>query len=258
MPSPQRSACVVIALTVAGLVLTACTQSEAKSAASSSVASPSLTTRSASPAPGSSAPTTPASAGLAAVATGPKVTVYTQPAGKSMAVLANPIPSGAPLTFLVSTQQADWVQVQLAQRPNGSTGWVKADDVTLQSLTYSLRVSTKTNTMTLSRNGKVTQTFPVATGTGGTPTPQGSFYLTELLAPRNAGYGPYAFGVSAFSTVLNTFGGGPGQIGLHGTDDTGSIGRAASHGCIRMRNKDITTLARLLPLGTPITVTRAA
>jgi len=94
----------------------------------------------------------------------------------------------------------------------------------------------------------------VATGTGGTPTPHGHFYLTELLAPTNAGYGPYAFGLSAFSDVLSSFGGGPGQIGLHGTDDAASIGKAASHGCIRLANPDITELAQLLPLGTPITI----
>jgi len=97
-------------------------------------------------------------------------------------------------------------------------------------------------------------TYTAATGTGGTPTPHGSFYLTELLAPTNTGYGPYAFGLSAFSEVLNSFGGGPGQIGLHGTDDAASIGTAASHGCIRVSNADITTLAKLLPLGTPITI----
>lgn len=168
--------------------------------------------------------------------------------------LANPIPAGAPLTFLVSARQSDWVQVQLAQRPNGGTGWVAADTVTLNSLSYSLHVSTEGNTLTLYHAGTIVRTFPVATGTGGTPTPDGSFYLTELLAPRNAGYGPYAFGVSAFSTVLNSFGGGPGQIGLHGTDDATSIGKAASHGCIRMQNADISTLAHLLPLGTPITI----
>ena len=258
MLSSHRSCCAVVALAVAGLLVTGCTQQETQSAASrTAIASPPAPTGSASRTPAtSSAPATPV--GLAAVAIGPKVTVYEQPAGKRLAALANPISSGAPLTFLVSRRNGDWVEVQLAQRPNGSTGWVRSDDVTLQSLTYSLRVSTKTNTLTLSRNGKVTRTFPVATGTGGTPTPHGSFYLTELLAPRNAGYGPYAFGVSAFSTVLNNFGGGPGQIGLHGTDDAGSIGSAASHGCIRMRNKDITTLARLLPLGTPITVTDGA
>ena len=247
VPPPHLSLGKLVTFVAAGLLLAGCTQQAPHPAASPTViAAP---TRSASPTPAAPAPV-----GFAAAATGPKVAVYNQPAGTVTEKLDNPIPSGAPLTFLVSSRQDGWVQVQLAQRPNGSTGWVKADDVTLQSLSYSLRVSTETNTMTLSLNGTVIETFPVATGTGGTPTPHGSFYLTELLAPRNAGYGPYAFGVSAFSTVLNTFGGGPGQVGLHGTDDAASIGTAASHGCIRMRNTDITTLAQLLPLGTPITV----
>lgn len=98
------------------------------------------------------------------------------------------------------------------------------------------------------------QTYRVGTGTGGRPTPHGSFYLTELLRPINAGYGPFAFGLSGFSNVLTSFGSGPGQIGLPGTDDASRIGRAASHGCIRMSNTDITALAKLLPLATPITV----
>jgi lipoprotein-anchoring transpeptidase ErfK/SrfK len=54
--------------------------------------------------------------------------------------------------------------------------------------------------------------------------------------------------------VLSSFGGGPGQIGLHGTDDAASIGQSASHGCIRLSNDEITELATLLPLGTPITI----
>jgi lipoprotein-anchoring transpeptidase ErfK/SrfK len=115
-------------------------------------------------------------------------------------------------------------------------------------------VSTENNTLTLLKLDAVVKEYPVATGTGGTPTPHGSFYLTELLAPSNPGYGPYAFGLSAFSDVLSSFGGGPGQIGLHGTDDAASIGSAASHGCVRMTNDDITALAQLLPLGTPITI----
>ncbi|HEV7148765.1 MAG TPA: L,D-transpeptidase, partial [Pedococcus sp.] len=94
-----------------------------------------------------------------------------------------------------------------------------------------------------------------ATGTGGTPTPVGSFFLTELLAPTNPGYGPYAYGLSAFSDVLTSFGGGPGQIGLHGTSEAGSIGHSSSHGCIRLSNADITTLAKILPLGTPVNIT---
>lgn len=242
------SAPVTAATIVAGLLLTGCAQQGVHAPSTHSVAAPARTP---TPTP---TPSGPAPVGIAATATAASVAVYDQPAGKVIETLANPIPAGAPLTFLVSARQTDWIQVQLAQRPNGSTGWVAASTVQLSTLSYSLHVSTEANTLTLSRNGTTVQSFPVATGTGGTPTPHGSFYLTELLAPRNSGYGPYAFGLSAFSTVLNSFGGGPGQIGLHGTDDQSSIGKAASHGCIRMQNADITTLAHLLPLGTPITI----
>ena len=48
--------------------------------------------------------------------------------------------------------------------------------------------------------------------------------------------------------------GGDGMVGLHGTDAPGSIGRAVSHGCIRIGNADISKLALMLPLGTPLIV----
>jgi hypothetical protein len=40
--------------------------------------------------------------------------------------------------------------------------------------------------------------------------------------------------------------------GLHGTDEPGSIGRSASHGCVRLRNEDIETLYRIVPVGTVV------
>jgi lipoprotein-anchoring transpeptidase ErfK/SrfK len=248
MPPPRLILSPIAAVIAVGLLLSGCAQQAPPAAPTHFVAAPART-----PTP-TSTPSSPAPVGIAATATGSSVAVYDQPGGTVTETLANPIPAGAPLTFLVSARQTGWIQVQLAQRPNGSTGWVDSGSVQLTTLSYSLHVSTQANTLTLAQYGKPVQTFPVATGTGGTPTPHGSFYLTELLAPRNSGYGPYAFGLSAFSTVLNSFGGGPGQIGLHGTDDQSSIGTAASHGCIRMQNTDITTLAHLLPLGTPIAI----
>ena len=90
------------------------------------------------------------------------------------------------------------------------------------------------------------------------PTPTGTYFIVELLKQPNPHgvYGPYAFGLSAFSNVLTSFGGGPGQIGLHGTDDPSRLGTNVSHGCIRISNVGITKLARLLPLGTPVLITR--
>ncbi len=40
--------------------------------------------------------------------------------------------------------------------------------------------------------------------------------------------------------------------GLHGTDEPASIGRAASHGCVRLRNEDIEALFRIVPIGTVV------
>jgi L,D-transpeptidase catalytic domain len=107
-----------------------------------------------------------------------------------------------------------------------------------------------------SEDGRVTARFPAAVGRSVLPTPTGRYFLVELLKQPdpNGVYGPYAFGTSAFSKVLYHFGGAPGQIGIHGTDEHGSIGHSVGHGCIRLRNRDIVRLAHVLPLGTPITI----
>lgn len=66
-------------------------------------------------------------------------------------------------------------------------------------------------------------------------------------------YGPLAFGTSARSPVLTDWPDG-GFVGIHGTDRPGSLPGRVSHGCIRMRNPDIVRLGKLMPVGTPITV----
>ncbi|WIB36310.1 MULTISPECIES: L,D-transpeptidase family protein [unclassified Curtobacterium] len=247
----------VVAVVLTGTLTPAPAPAPAPSATRAAV--PSATTT-VTPSPSASArPTDPAAVDAPAsttiaAASGPSVPVSAAPGGPATDQLANPLSSGAPLVFRVVDQRDGWVQVQLAQRPNGSTGWVPDSAVSLSTTDYAIVVTEASNTLDLYRAGEVVDSYPVATGTGGTPTPTGRFALTELLAPTNDGYGPYAYGTTAFSDVLNSFGGGPGQIGLHGTDDATSIGTDASHGCIRMRNADITALAGRLPLGTPIQV----
>lgn len=195
----------------------------------------------------------PASSTVAAVLSS-EIAISGTPGGADQQTLPNPQASGAPLVFLVIAQQDGWLEVQLPQRPNGSTGWVAARAVEISTTSFALVVTTETNTLDLYDGGVLVETYSVATGTGGTPSPKGRFALTELLAPTNEGYGPFAYGTTAFSDALNSFGGGPGQIGLHGTDDEASLGSDSSHGCIRMNNDDISELAARLPLGTPIQI----
>jgi lipoprotein-anchoring transpeptidase ErfK/SrfK len=196
---------------------------------------------------------------FAATAKTASVDVYDLPGGTGhrLRSLANPQPSGAPLTFLVKDVRGpDWVEVFLPVRPNGSSGWVHTEDVAVSAVTFRVDVHVKKHVLYVFENGARRASYPIGVGTENTPTPGGVFYLKELLIPTNKGgfYGPFAYGLSGFSNVLTKFGSGEGVIGIHGTDDDASIGKDSSHGCIRMHNADITALAKLLPLGTPVRV----
>jgi L,D-transpeptidase catalytic domain len=168
-------------------------------------------------------------------------------------------PLGAPQVFVVDRVRSHaghrWFHVQLPIRPNGSKGWVRADGVSVSKTDYGLTLDRRTFTLTLYVGCKPEGRFPVGIGTGSTPTPVGRFYLASLLQlpTSNSVYGPYAYGLSGFSDVLTTWSFG-GIIGLHGTNDPSSIGRQSSHGCIRLYNRDILRLVRILPLGTPILI----
>jgi lipoprotein-anchoring transpeptidase ErfK/SrfK len=98
----------------------------------------------------------------------------------------------------------------------------------------------------------------IGVGKTKTPTPGGLYYIKELLKPTdpNTVYGPYAYGLSGFSNVLQTFAGGPGVVGVHGTNDPGGLGQDVSAGCIRMPNADIVRLVDEigLPLGVPVEI----
>jgi lipoprotein-anchoring transpeptidase ErfK/SrfK len=159
--------------------------------------------------------------------------------------------------FLVKSRRPGWEQIYLPLRPNDRTGWVRNSEVQLARDPYRVTVSLSAHKLTVWKNNAVVDHEPAGVGTAATPTPTGRFYLVELLAQTDPHgvYGPYAFGLSAFSDVLSSFGGGPGQIGLHGTDDPAGLGTAVSHGCVRISNAAITRLAHLLPLGTPVVIT---
>jgi lipoprotein-anchoring transpeptidase ErfK/SrfK len=202
---------------------------------------------------------TAAPSSIVAAARGPQVALFRAPnAKRAFLVLRNPIGNGGPLVFLVRRRIAGWVQVRLALRPNGTLGWIRAAAVSLALDPYKISVSLDRHRLTVRRSGRVILATPSAVGRSSLPTPTGVYYVTELLQQPNPNgtYGPYAFGLSAFSNALFSFGGGPGQIGLHGTNEPGLLGTSASHGCIRVSNSVIARLARILPLGTPVVIAR--
>ena len=183
---------------------------------------------------------------------------YTAPGGAVAGTLAATDPFGAPQVLGVIGVPADgWAQVELPIRPNGSIGWIPTTGVKLTWTPYSIMVSTQARTVTVLDAAKPVMTIPAAVGAPASPTPTDHTYLWELIRPDNpsGAYGPYIFGLAEFSDTYVTFNGGEAQIGLHGSDESWSIGRPVSHGCIRLHNAMITRLATMLPLGTPVTIT---
>jgi lipoprotein-anchoring transpeptidase ErfK/SrfK len=82
---------------------------------------------------------------------------------------------------------------------------------------------------------------------------RGTWTATAANDATSPFYGPVAFGTSARSAVLTDWPDG-GYIGIHGTNHPELIPGRISHGCIRLRNRDIIRLARRMPIGTPITI----
>jgi lipoprotein-anchoring transpeptidase ErfK/SrfK len=187
------------------------------------------------------------------------VSVYgSETSGRVRQTLANPTDDGTLLSFLVRSVRPRRALVYLPTRPNGSSGWVPRSQVRLLTEPYRVKIDLRAHRLTVWRSGVSILRAPVGVGRAVTPTPAGTYYVVSRIRPYDSGsvYGAFAFGLSAHSNVFTRFGfGGDGRIGLHGTNDPSGVGHDVSHGCIRMTNRAILRLSRLLPLGTPVTIT---
>jgi hypothetical protein len=198
-----------------------------------------------------------ASDSVIAISTAKSIEVYRIPADRSGVLRFDAGRSvTGPVRFLALGSSGEWVKVAMPVRPNGTVGWVRAADVQLQRSTTRITLELLTNTLRLYEGDKLTIETKVGAGTGGTPTPTGLFFVKEHVPQANphGALGPIALGLSAFSTVLQTFAGGTGNVAIHGTNAPGKLGGDVSHGCIRVANAVILRLADLAAIGTPVEI----
>lgn len=205
------------------------------------------------PVPPAAPATGPATAARAA---GRQLAIYRTPGGQVTKTLANPTRDGMTLVVLVLRHQGAWTLVHHPGRPNGSHGWVQARDIREYEAAYHAVVELCSRRLTLYRAGRVVMQEPVAVGAPQWPTPTGRFYVDyQWQTDRPGGaYGPWLLSIAGYSNVLHHFAGGIGQIAFHGTNAAWSIGKAVSHGCIRLRNDAITRLKGYAVPGTPVTI----
>jgi lipoprotein-anchoring transpeptidase ErfK/SrfK len=113
----------------------------------------------------------------------------------------------------------------------------------------------------LFKNLKLVKTYPIAVGQSGLETPAGLYSINDRQenptwnVPNSAWAGelagksiPPGPGNPIVARWLGIYDG----VGIHGTDDIGSLGSAASHGCIRMNPTDVISLYPKVPMGTPV------
>jgi hypothetical protein len=149
-----------------------------------------------------------------------------------------------------------WLRVALPIRPNGTEGWVQADGLTLFKVDRRVEIDLSDRTLVVVDADGVLLETSVAVGSATSPTPTGSFFITDSVITGNeyGPWGPWAFGLSARSDVITEFNGGDGIIGIHGTNRPSSIGSAASLGCVRVPNDIALELGGILSAGVPVEI----
>jgi lipoprotein-anchoring transpeptidase ErfK/SrfK len=141
-----------------------------------------------------------------------------------------------------------------------------APKITSENLGPTIVVRLDQNKLYLYDGFRVERTFSVATAKPGYTTPTGNWTIYNK-AENPTWYNPALDGWGADLPAVIPGGPGnpmgtralyltaPGLIRIHGTTDPASIGRYASHGCIRMQNAEVEELYAMVPIGTHVIVT---
>jgi lipoprotein-anchoring transpeptidase ErfK/SrfK len=205
------------------------------------------------------APVVPTGGTTVVRAAGPRFLLYAQPGPGARRVgslaatndWAQPLSLPA-LSGFVDDEGTTWLRVRLPVRPNGTSGWVRGDQVSTRVLHERIVVDLSAHRLRRVAAGRTVDALRVAVGAPATPTPSGRFFVWARVPTHDPGgpYGVFALGLSGFSDVITDWVGG-GRIAIHGDADPSDRGYDVSHGCVRVYNPQMRNLIDV-PLGTPV------
>ncbi len=176
----------------------------------------------------------------------------TRPGGPVVTTLGRSTNFGSPRVLAVVARRGDWLAVLSESMPTSRAGWIPAANAELGSVRYALEVDRSDRTLTVRRNGQVVRRFAVAVGRSGLTTPTGRFAVTDVLfmSPGTA-YGCCVMPITGMQSELPA---SRGRLAIHGTNDEGTIGSAASSGCVRARTADMRWLVNHVTAGTVLRI----
>jgi len=121
---------------------------------------------------------------------------------------------------------------------------IERQPITPPTGTMSIVIKVSQRVLELHSDGELYKTYRIAVGKSNTPTPIGEWSIVWKDYNWGTGFGTRWMGLNI-----------PwGIYGIHGTNKPWSIGQFASHGCIRMRNKDVEELFEWVPVGTQVRI----
>src|SRR4051794_13170456 len=179
-----------------------------------------------------------------------------RPNGRVLARAGASTEFGGRRVLSVAARRGPWLGVVATELPNGRLAWVNRRNpaVHLRRTAYSLHADLSGRWLELREHGRRLRRITVAVGRPGSETPTGRFAVTDKL--NGGGFGPYygccVLALNGHQPKLPAGWSGGDRIAIHGTDSPGTIGAAASAGCLRAADADLRVLMRRVPLGTPV------
>jgi hypothetical protein len=214
---------------------------------------PSTTSRAATPPKATTVGAIPAGRGYLAAMSGLRgITLRDRPGGKVIAHLKPTTEWGSPTVVWAADRRGRWLGVYATAVGNNRIGWLdtKRDRPRMWRSQYSLHADLSNRTLELWRGSRVVRRMSVGIGGPNTPTPVGRFSVTDKLIPARglSYYGCCLLALSGHQSHLRPGWAGGDRIAIHG----GSVGGAASAGCLHANDADLKHLMKVIPIGTPV------
>jgi len=185
---------------------------------------------------------------------GRRLTLRASPGGRVLTTVGSRTEFGSPQTFSVAYMKGPWLAVRSTALGNTRLGWVRARRVSLLNRTLSLEVDLSKRELLVHDVG-ILRRIPVAVGAPDTPTPPGTFYVTDKLPGADFGsyYGCCILALSGRQPHLPQGWSGGDRLAIHGSP-TPTWGLAISNGCLHADEADLRYLMRIVPLGTAVSI----
>jgi lipoprotein-anchoring transpeptidase ErfK/SrfK len=186
------------------------------------------------------------------------VAARARPGGRRLLRIGRRTVFGSRTRLAVLARRGRWLAVT---EPVGSRNrrlWIEDSAVQLKPTRFRIVVSLSQRRLQLFHGANVLLRARAGIGRATNPTPPGRYSLTDKLAGSRFGsvYGCCVLAISGVQPHLPPGFRAGARLALHGTSDPSSIGRAASSGCVRLKDSVLRRLWREAPLGTEVRIVR--